>query len=64
MIAGRPGSRSELAATAAGVAWAGPDARAQATALLDALAKKHPQLERFYCYDEAPQPRSDAQPTG
>ena len=29
-----------LAATAAGVAWAGPDARAQATALLDALAKK------------------------
>jgi hypothetical protein len=29
-----------LAATAAGVAWAGPDARAQATALLGALAKR------------------------
>ncbi|MEJ8856253.1 NO-inducible flavohemoprotein [Variovorax robiniae] len=31
-------------------------------ASIDALAKKHPQLERFYCYEEAPQPRSDAQP--
>jgi len=29
---------------------------------IDALAEKHPQFERFYCYDEAPHPDADAQP--
>ena len=27
---------------------------------IDALAQKHPQLERFYCYDEAPEAPGDA----
>lgn len=27
---------------------------------IDALAQKHPQLERFYCYDEAPEALSEA----
>lgn len=27
---------------------------------IDALARKHPQLERFYCYDEAPQDGAEA----